>query len=212
MATSSDDLVPCSDLLWLPSYVKCLSLSASVFSLHSLACMPCASTLIWTCVQCHYGKHARIIPDPLHRQCAHPVRGPAPEEPDPAVLRRIRRAAPGVPPHQGAGHVPLHLRLHRQGLLSFPFLSPLSLIICVRARLPVCVLRVFLFLSASLCASLLSRWFCLCVCACLCVCVGGGGYIRLWNNTAHVQLHCVTERHTVSVVRLGYRTTHRTAV
>ena len=61
------------------------------------------------------GEHARELPHRPHPQCAHPLRRPAPQEPYPALLRRLRRAAARLAPDQGAGHVPLHLRIHRQG-------------------------------------------------------------------------------------------------
>lgn len=77
-------------------------------------------TVAWLCMQCGDGEHARIVSHRLHSQRSHPLPRPAPQESHPAVLRCLWRAAASVPPHQGAGHVPLHLRLHRQGAPLWP--------------------------------------------------------------------------------------------
>lgn len=84
------------------------------------ACSSCTEALAWLCVQCGDGEHARIVPHRLHSQRPHSLYGPPPQEPHLAVLRRVWRAAAGVPPHQGASHVSLHLRLHRQGAPLWP--------------------------------------------------------------------------------------------
>lgn len=67
--------------------------------------------------QCGHREHSRIISHRIHRQCQNPLRGGPTQEPHPAVLRCLWRAAPCFPPHHRAGHVPLHIWVYCQGEL-----------------------------------------------------------------------------------------------